>query len=115
MKRAELWIFTAAFLVAFVSFLPRSFTEPAAGTSPETKSEPKPGVESQRITNPENQMSFTIKRYHSEKEHFPDGIWVHKKITLSPDNKDFDDIVLENIREDEFHVVAEFVEILSKE
>lgn len=69
-------------------------------------------VESRRITDPETQMSFTIKRYHSEKEHFPDGTWVHRKITLSPDNKDFDDIVLENIREDEFHVVAEFVTIL---
>ncbi|MBI5149851.1 MAG: hypothetical protein HZA28_03665 [Candidatus Omnitrophica bacterium] len=33
-------------------------------------------------------------------------------IILSPDNKEFDDIVLENIREDEFHVVAEFVTIL---
>ena len=58
-------------------------------------------------------MSFTIKRYHSKKQHFPDGTWVHKKITLSPDNKDFDDIVLENVREEEFHVVAEFVEVLS--
>jgi hypothetical protein len=69
-------------------------------------------VESRRITDPETQMSFTIKRYHSEKEHSPDGTWIHKKITLSPDNKDFDDIVLENVHEDEFRVVAEFVEIL---
>ncbi|MBI5023453.1 MAG: DEAD/DEAH box helicase family protein [Candidatus Omnitrophica bacterium] len=69
-------------------------------------------VESRKITDPETRMSFTIKRYHSEKEHFPDGTWIHKKITLSPDNKDFDDIVLENVREDEFHVVAEFVTIL---
>ena len=69
-------------------------------------------VESRRISDPETQRSFTIKRYHSEKEHFPDGTWIHKKITLSPDNKDFDDIVLENVREDEFHVVAEFVEVI---
>ena len=71
-------------------------------------------VESRRITDSETQMSFTIKRYHSEKEHFPDGTWVHKKITLAPDNKDFDAIVLENVREEEFHVVAEFVEVLSR-
>jgi len=70
-------------------------------------------VESRRIIDPETQMSFTIKRYHSEKEHFPDGTWIHKKITLSPDNKSFADIVLENVREDEFHVVAEFVKIVS--
>ena len=69
-------------------------------------------VESRRIADPETQKSFTIKRYHSEKEHFPDGAWVHKRITLSPDNKGFDDIILENVREDEFHVVAEFVEIV---
>ena len=71
-------------------------------------------VESRRITDPETQMSFTIKRYHSGKEHFPDGTWTHKKIILSPDNKDFPDIVLENVREDEFHIVAEFVEVLDK-
>ena len=29
------------------------------------------------------------------------------------DNNDFDDIVLENISEDDFHVVAEFVEVLA--
>lgn len=32
-----------------------------------------------------------------------------KKIILSPDNVDFDDIVLENVPEDAFRVVAEFV------
>ncbi len=69
-------------------------------------------VESRRISDPETQRSFTIKRYHSEKEHFPDGTWIHRKITLSPDNKDCDDIVLENVREDEFHIVAEFVRVL---
>ena len=69
-------------------------------------------VESRRIMDTETQKSFTIKRYHSDKEHFPDGIWIHKKIILSPDNKDFEDIVLENIREDEFHVVAEFIEVV---
>ncbi len=70
-------------------------------------------VESRRITDPEIQRSFTIKRYHSEKEYSPDGTWIHKKITLSPDNKEFNNIVLENVREDEFHVVAEFVRVIS--
>lgn len=70
-------------------------------------------VESRRISDPETQASYTIKRYHSEKEDLGGGQWRHKKIILSPDNKDFKDIILENIREDEFHVVAEFVEVLN--
>lgn len=41
------------------------------------------------------------------------GQWQHKRITLSPDNKQFKDIVLENVREEEFHVAAEFVKVLT--
>ena len=48
----------------------------------------------------------------SEKEFFPDGTWRHKKIILSPDNKDFKDIILEDIPAVEFRVVAELVTIL---
>jgi SOS-response transcriptional repressor LexA len=70
-------------------------------------------VESRKISDPETQRSFTVKRYHSEKQHFPDGTWIHKKITLSPDNNDFKDIILENVREDEFHVAGEFVKVIN--
>lgn len=66
-------------------------------------------VESRRISDPETQATYTIKRYHSEKENLGGGQWRHKKIVLSPDNKDFEDIVLENVLEGEFHVVAEFI------
>lgn len=69
-------------------------------------------VESRRVTDPETQQSFTIKRYKSEKRQFKDETWIHTKITLSPDNKEFKDIVLKNVREDEFHIAAEFVEVL---
>lgn len=69
-------------------------------------------VESRKVTDPETQQSFTIKRYKSDKKHFKDATWIHARITLSPDNKEFKDIVLTNVREDEFHVVAEFVEVL---
>lgn len=72
-------------------------------------------AESRRVTDPETQQSFTIKRYKSEKRQFKDETWIHTKITLSPDNKEFKDIVLKNVREDEFHIAAEFVEVLSKE
>jgi len=70
-------------------------------------------VESRRVTDPETQQSFTIKRYRSEKRQFKDETWIHTKITLSPDNKEFKDIVLKNVREDEFHIAAEFVEVLA--
>jgi len=70
-------------------------------------------VESRRITDPENQASYTIKRYYSDKEDLGHGQWQHKRIILSPDNKEFKDIILENVREKEFHVVAEFVQIVS--
>ncbi|MDP2653099.1 MAG: S24 family peptidase [Candidatus Omnitrophota bacterium] len=69
-------------------------------------------VESRRISDPETQGNYTIKRYHSDKEDLGEGRWRHKRIVLSPDNKAFKDIVLENVREDEFHVVAEFVEVV---
>ncbi len=71
-------------------------------------------AESRRVTDPETQQSFTIKRYRSEKRQFKDETWIHTKITLSPDNKEFKDIVLKNVREDEFHIAAEFVEVLAR-
>ena len=69
-------------------------------------------VESRLVSDPETHQKFTIKRYHSEKERFNDGAWRHKKITLSPDNKEFGDIVLTNVSGDDFRVVAEFVDVL---
>lgn len=69
-------------------------------------------VESRHVSDPELFQRYTIKRYRSKKERLPDGTWVHKKIILSPDNMDFEDIVIENVREDEFKVIAEFVGVL---
>ena len=69
-------------------------------------------VESRMVSDPETHQSFTIKRYHSEKEDLGDGQWKHKKIILSPDNKSFNDIVLENVTGEDFRVVAEFIEVL---
>lgn len=69
-------------------------------------------VESRLVSDPETDLNFTVKRYKSEKEQLPDGQWRHKRIILSPDNKEFKDIVLENVNGDDFHVVAEFVEVL---
>ncbi|MFC1590268.1 S24 family peptidase, partial [Candidatus Omnitrophota bacterium] len=67
-------------------------------------------VESRQVTDPETNQKFTVKRYHSEKEKVDVDQWRQKKIVLSPDNKEFDDIVLENVSEGDFHVVAEFIQ-----
>jgi hypothetical protein len=69
-------------------------------------------AESRLVTDPETYQSFTIKRYHSEKQDVGGGQWRHKKIVLSPDNKDFHDIVLKDITGEDFRVVAEFVDIV---
>lgn len=69
-------------------------------------------VESRRVSDSETFQRYTIKRYKSEKQEFPDGAWQHKKIILSPDNKDFAPIILENVPEDDFRVVAEFVAVI---
>ena len=71
-------------------------------------------VESRRVSDPETQHQFTVKRYKSEKENGVDGEWRHKRIVLSPDNKEFKDIVLENVSSEDFRVVAEFVEVLKR-
>lgn len=70
-------------------------------------------VESRLVSDPETLQRFTIKRYKSEKEVFSDGQWRHKKIILSPDNKEFKDIVLKNVSGEDFRVVAEFLEVLT--
>lgn len=69
-------------------------------------------VESRHVSDPESLQSYTIKRYRSKKVYQSDGTWIHEKIILSPDNIDFEDIILENVNEDEFKVVAEFISVL---
>jgi len=70
-------------------------------------------VECHLVADPETNQKFTIKRYKSEKEDLGNGQWRHKRIILSPDNKDFKDIILEDVDEDDFRVVAEFVEVVT--
>ena len=68
-------------------------------------------VESHLVSDPETMQSYTIKRYFSKKKSTED-VFRHTKIILSPDNKDFKDIVLEDVQEGDFRVVAEFVEVI---
>lgn len=69
-------------------------------------------IESRQVKDPETGLAFTIKRYHSEKEDLGNDQWRHKRIILSPDNKDFQDIVLENVSGEDFLVVAEWIETI---
>jgi len=69
-------------------------------------------AESKRIKDTETGQSFTIKWYHSEKGYLDEDQFFHKKIILSPDNKDFKDIVIENVSGNDFRIVAEWVEVL---
>lgn len=66
-------------------------------------------VESRQVADQETNQKYTVKRYHSEKEQLPDGTWRHKRIVLSPDNNEFESIILENVSEGDLRVVAEFV------
>ena len=70
-------------------------------------------VESRQVADAETNSKYTVKRYHSEKEqNKEDSPWEHKQIVLSPDNKEFDDIVLKNESEYDFKVIAEFIAVL---
>jgi DUF2075 family protein len=69
-------------------------------------------VQSRHLDDPESGGQYTVKRYFSEKDLSEDGTWRHKKITLSPDNKEFKDILLEDVDPTGFRVIAEFVTCL---
>ena len=63
-------------------------------------------------TDPETGESYTVKRYESRKITSEDGTWRHVKITLKPDNRDFQPIELTCEDEGSIQVVAELVEVL---
>ena len=70
-------------------------------------------AESRLVLDHETNQKFTVKRYLSEKKYSnEDGRWLHKRIILSPDNKDFEDIILENASENDYRIVAEFISVI---
>ncbi|MBI3016230.1 MAG: S24 family peptidase [Candidatus Tectomicrobia bacterium] len=70
-------------------------------------------VQHRDIDDPETGGSYTVKRYESQKESDRTGSWRHTEIRLFPENPDFAPIILRDIRDDEFHVIAEMVEVLA--
>lgn len=72
-----------------------------------------PLVQHHEISDPAYSGRFTVKRYRSEKTIDPDtGEWRHTKITLEPLNPSFPPIEIKIAADDEFSVIAEFVEVL---
>ncbi|MGI8427357.1 MAG: HsdR family type I site-specific deoxyribonuclease [Actinomycetota bacterium] len=69
-------------------------------------------VQHHAISDPENGGSYTVKRFFSTKEEF-DGSWRHVEIRLESINPEFDPIVLHDVPDDEFKVIAEMVQVLA--
>jgi hypothetical protein len=61
-------------------------------------------------TDPEGGGSFTVKRYHSEKETDGDGAWTHARIVLRSINREIGDIEL--TPDQNVDVIAEFLAVL---
>lgn len=59
--------------------------------------------------------NYTVKRYYSEKKHYPDGTWEHKRIYLKPFSSDpsYGDIVLEGSELSRLNVIGIFETVLS--
>lgn len=70
-------------------------------------------VQHRDIDDPETGGSYTVRRYESEKESDGAGSWRHTEIRLLPENPDFAPIILREVRDDGFHVIAEVVEVLT--
>jgi SOS-response transcriptional repressor LexA len=61
---------------------------------------------------PETGERYTVKRYSSEKAATEDGSWRHLKVTLKPNNPDFEPIELTCEDEGSVQVVSELLEVL---
>ena len=71
-------------------------------------------VQLREATDPETGARYTVKRYESEKVQDDDS-WRHAKITLKPNNPEFEPIVLSGEDEGEVAVVAELVEVIQRQ
>ncbi len=71
-------------------------------------------VQLRDATDPETGARYTVKRYESEKVQDDDS-WRHAKITLKPNNPEFESIVLSGNDGGEVTVVAELVEVIQRQ
>lgn len=68
-------------------------------------------VQLRDLVDPETGERYTVKRYESDKD-FSGDSWRHIKITLKPNNPDFQPIVLTEVEDGSLQIVAEFIEVL---
>lgn len=68
-------------------------------------------VQHRDVWDADNGGSYTVKRYASTKAPEDDS-WRHAEIRLEPLNADFEPIVLKDVVEEDFRVIAEVVEVL---
>lgn len=69
-------------------------------------------VEHRSIDDPDNGGRYTVKRYRSSKRAVEGALWEHEEIVLEPLNPEYEPIVLRDVEEEEFRVIAELVEVL---
>jgi hypothetical protein len=70
-------------------------------------------VEHRAIDDPDNGGSYTVKRYRSRKQAVEGELWEHEEIVLEPLNPEYEPIVLRDVEDNEFRVIAELVEVIS--
>jgi phage repressor protein C with HTH and peptisase S24 domain len=68
-------------------------------------------VQLRDTSDPETGGRYTVKRYDSDKVTLADGTWRHFRITLKPDNHDFQPIELTTEDEGTVAVIAEMLEV----
>jgi len=66
-------------------------------------------AQSRHINDPETGGSYTVKIYSSKKKTEKDGTWRHTEIALKPLNPTYTPIVLRNVVEGDFKIIAEFI------
>jgi SOS-response transcriptional repressor LexA len=69
-------------------------------------------VEHRAIDDPDNGGSYTVKRYRSQKRAVEGELWEHEEIVLEPLNSEYEPIVLRDVEDGDFRVIAELVEVL---
>lgn len=67
-------------------------------------------VQLRDTTDPETGNQYTVKTYYSDKKE-QEGSWTHRAIYLKPQNPDFEVIYLDGTDENEYRVIAEFIEL----
>jgi SOS-response transcriptional repressor LexA len=71
-------------------------------------------VQLRDAADPETGQRYTVKRYESRKA-LEGDLWRHHRITLKPNNPEFEPVVIAGADEGELQVIAELVEVLGEQ